>query len=165
MGERPGAILSFETFLYFINRLLVTIQHPAKDWQRGTLSAPSWCLCQKLSLSLLYFSKTLLHKSSEWSSLVTGPGLHSSPPEAKNPGIFHSSTKTFHSLVEENIKYTVKIMNNIVKIVINKGYWVCDRIQVDEKLYTWYFIIPSKLIFWYTLNFKLWATRNWWNYF
>ena len=43
-------------------------------------------VCQKLSLSLLYFNKTLLHKSSEQSSLVSGPGLNSSPPGAKNPG-------------------------------------------------------------------------------
>ena len=31
-------------------------------------------------------SLTLLHKSSEWSSLISGPGLNS-PLEAKNPGI------------------------------------------------------------------------------
>ena len=54
----------------------------------GTLSAPFWCLCQKLSLFPLYFNKTLLHKSSERSSLVSGPGLNSSPPGAKNPGVF-----------------------------------------------------------------------------
>ena len=42
----------------------------------------------KLSLSPLYFNKTLLHKSSEQSSLVSGPGLNSSPPGAKNPGVF-----------------------------------------------------------------------------
>ena len=54
----------------------------------GALSALFWCLCQKLSLSFLYFNKTLLHKSSEWSSLVSGPGLNSSPSEAKNPGVF-----------------------------------------------------------------------------
>ena len=29
----------------------------------GILSAPFWCLCQKLSLSPLYFNKTLFHKS------------------------------------------------------------------------------------------------------
>ena len=40
MDDGPGAILSFKTFLSFINRLLVTIQHPAKDQQGGTLSAP-----------------------------------------------------------------------------------------------------------------------------
>ena len=55
--------------------------------RRGTLSAPFWCLCQKLSPSPLYFNKTLLHKSSEWSSLVSGPGLNSLP-EARNPAFF-----------------------------------------------------------------------------
>ena len=45
-------------------------------------------ICQKLSLSPLYFNKTLLHKRSERSSLVSGPGWYSSPPEAKNPGVF-----------------------------------------------------------------------------
>ena len=54
----------------------------------GTLSAHFWCLCQKLSLYLLYFNKTLLHKSSEPSSLISGPGLNSSPLGAKNPGVF-----------------------------------------------------------------------------
>ena len=57
----------------------------------GTLSAPFWCLYQKLSLSPLYFNKTLLDKSSERSSLVSGPGLNSSPPEAKNPRVFSFS--------------------------------------------------------------------------
>ena len=32
--------------------------------------------------------KTLLHKSSEWSSLISGPGFNSSPPEARNPDNF-----------------------------------------------------------------------------
>ena len=39
------------------------------------LSAPFWCLCQKLSLFPLYFNKTLLHKSSERSSLISGPRI------------------------------------------------------------------------------------------
>ena len=60
----------------------------ANTKQAGTLSPPFWCLCQKLSLSPLYFNKTLLHKSSEWSSLVSGPRLNSPPPEAKNPRVF-----------------------------------------------------------------------------
>ena len=60
-----------------------------KDPRMGdTLSTPFWCLCQNLSLSPLYFNKTLLHKSSGWSSLVSGPRLNSSPLEAKNPGVF-----------------------------------------------------------------------------
>ena len=48
--------------------------------------------------SFLYLPYTLiklLHKSSEWSSLVSGPGLNSSPPEAKNPAS-HRSATTFH---------------------------------------------------------------------
>ena len=50
----------------------------------------NWCLCQKLSLSPLYFNKTLFHKSSARSSLISGPGLNSSPLEAKNPEVFAS---------------------------------------------------------------------------
>ena len=34
----------------------------AKNYQGGTPSVPFWCLCQKLSLCLLYFNKRLLHK-------------------------------------------------------------------------------------------------------
>ena len=37
----------------------------------------------------------LLHKSSEQSSLISGPRLNSSPPEAKNPGVFRGSATTF----------------------------------------------------------------------
>ena len=49
------------------------------------------------TLSLLYFNKTLLHRSSARSSLITGPVLSSSPLEAKNPGgVFYGSTTTFH---------------------------------------------------------------------
>ena len=49
------------------------------------------------TLSLLYFNKTLLHKRSARSSLITGPVLNSSPLEAKNPGgVFYGSTTTFH---------------------------------------------------------------------
>ena len=87
MGEGPGAILNFKTFLSFINRLLVTITS-SRRLAGGYSSAPFWCLCQKLSLSPLYFNKILLHKSSERSSLISGPGLNSSPPGAKNPGVF-----------------------------------------------------------------------------
>ena len=61
--------------------------HVVKNCMGGTLSATFWCLCQKLSLSPLYLNKTLLHKSSERSSLVSGPRLNS-PPGAKNPGVF-----------------------------------------------------------------------------
>ena len=71
-------------FLSLISSLLINF---LLNTSKGALFQPPLCLCQKLSLSLLYFNKTLLHKSSEQSSLVSGPRLNSSPPEAKNPGI------------------------------------------------------------------------------
>ena len=46
-------------------------------------------------LYLLYFNKTLLHKSSERSSLVSGPRLNSSPPGAKNPSVFMIQQQPF----------------------------------------------------------------------
>ena len=39
MGEGPGAILSFKTFLSFINRLLVTISEKAMAPHSST---PAW---------------------------------------------------------------------------------------------------------------------------
>ena len=66
-----------------------TVYNSTANTTKGVLFLPPfWCLCQKLSLFPLYFNKTLLHKSSEQSSLVSGPGLNSSPLEAKNPGVF-----------------------------------------------------------------------------
>ena len=96
-GEGPGKTPStLRSLSYPINSFLTDIKCLAKDQQGGTLSAPFWCLRQTLSLSLLYFNETLLHKNSERSSLVIGPGLNSSPPEAKNPSAFHSSATAFH---------------------------------------------------------------------
>ena len=46
------------------------------------------------AFSIPFIYKTVLHKSSEWSILLSGPGLNFSP-EAKNP-IFHGSATTFH---------------------------------------------------------------------
>ena len=58
--------LSLGVFLLsVINSLLTSIRCLAKNWQGSVFSTPFWCLCQKLSLSLLYFSKTLLHKISK----------------------------------------------------------------------------------------------------
>ena len=92
--------LSLEVCLsYLINTFLTDIKQLVKTSNGGTLSAPFRCLCQKLCLSLLYFNEMVLHKSSERSSLVTGPRLNPSPPEAKNPGVFHGSA-TFQSFPE-----------------------------------------------------------------
>ena len=62
----------------------VFIRAPNLENFKWSFLPPIWCL----SLSPLYFNRTLLHKSSEWSSLISGPGLNSSPLEAKNPGVF-----------------------------------------------------------------------------
>ena len=62
----------------------------------GTLFLPLLMSVPELSLSLSYFNKSLSHKSSERSSLDTVPALNSCPPEAKNPGIIHSSAATAH---------------------------------------------------------------------
>ena len=92
VGEGPGETPSaLRCLSHQINSLLNDIKQIVKTSKGGTLSALFWCLCQKL----LYCKKTLLHKSSEWSSLITGPGLNSSPLEAKNPAVFHSSATTF----------------------------------------------------------------------
>ena len=47
------------------------------------------------AFSLFYCNKNLLHKSSEQSSLISGPGLNSSPLEAKNPSVFRGLATTF----------------------------------------------------------------------
>ena len=97
VGEGPGETLSaLRCLSYLINSFLTDIKQLAKTSKGGTISSPFWCLYQKLCLSLLYFNKNLLNKSSERSSLVTSPGLNSCPPEAKNPGVFHGSAATFH---------------------------------------------------------------------
>ena len=67
--------------------------------QTKVFSNPSHSSSSHFMLFLLwarvYFNKTVLHKSSEWSNLIIGPGLNSSRPDAKNPRVFHSSETTF----------------------------------------------------------------------
>ena len=98
---------------------------PLLTLARGTLSAPFWSLCQNLSWSLLYFNKTLLHKSSEPSNLVSGPGLNSSPPEAKNPSIFHGSATTFQSwmLVKDGMFITHNKCHSQPKNIVFQLCW------------------------------------------
>ena len=57
-----------------------------KEWG-GILSAPFWCLCQKLPLCFLYFNKALLHKTCKGSSLVSDPRLQCSPQKVTDPGV------------------------------------------------------------------------------
>ena len=102
-------------------------------WQQwATLSAPFWCLCQKLSQSLLYFNKTLLHRSAKRLSLVTGPGLNSSLPEAKNPGIFYGSAATFHLGGSSGIlQDKVRILRALVLCSPSKHVFCCTLLTLQ----------------------------------
>ena len=106
---------------------------------RGHFPSPFWCRCQKLSLSLLYFNKTLLHKSSEQSSLVSGPGLYSSPLEAKNPGVFCGSATNFQNLkIKEDVMFKCSFVKykKLKQIIFLRTFfffffllWLYKRIQ------------------------------------
>ena len=76
------------------------IKRLAKNKQGGTLSADIYV--RSYLYFFLYFHKTMLNVRYEWSSLVPGRGSKSSPPEAMNPGILHSTqSQSFYS------KYTI----------------------------------------------------------
>ena len=67
--------------------VLVNVYKALMRLARGALSTAFWCLCQKISLYLFTLIK-LLHKSSEWSSLVPGPEAKSSSLEITNLALF-----------------------------------------------------------------------------
>ena len=103
-----------------------------KSSQGGTLSVPFWCLCQKFSLSLLYLNKTLLHKISEWSSLITACGSKSSPPEAMNPGVIHSSQP--EPFTSENVPEQLQRQNNSqTHSVRPPSPWYQNQIKISQK--------------------------------
>ena len=54
----------------------------------------------------------LSHKSSEWSSVITGPGLNSSSPEAKNAAIFHGSAINFQRDTVHEVAKSWTWLNN-----------------------------------------------------
>ena len=100
----PPSDAYVRSFFYLLYTLIKLYYTKALSDQASSL-APDWILLlrgpripvslhdstttfQKLSLSPLYFNKTLLHKISERSSLVSGPRLNSSPPGTKNPSVF-----------------------------------------------------------------------------
>ena len=55
---------------------------------KGVLFLPPSDVYVRSILYILYTLIKLCCTKAEWSSLVSGPGLNSSPPEAKNPGVF-----------------------------------------------------------------------------
>ena len=73
-----------------LKRLSSSSDYITSNWRLagGYTFCPLLMPVSEVSLSPLYLNKTLLHKSSERSSLVSGLELNSSPPGAKNPSIF-----------------------------------------------------------------------------
>ena len=104
-------------------RVYNSIANTSKLWKGGTLSTPFWCLCQKLSLSPLCFNKTLSHKSSEPSSLVSGPGLNSSRLEAKNPGVFLTFSNKLSHLYKISTYIHQEASVRSIRII-----WLCNYV-------------------------------------
>ena len=130
----------------------------------GTLSTPFWCLCQKLSLSPLYFTRTLLHKISEWSSLVSGPGLNSSPLEAKNPGVFvwfkqSLITMTNVIVLGSNIT-TDSNWNHKIKRHLLLGRKVMTNLDHDLILPTKIHIVKAMVFLVVMYRCESWAIKN-----
>ena len=98
VDEGPGTTLwALRHFLSLItSSLLVGMQLPAND-QQGALFLPPSGVYVRSFVYLFYTLIKLSHKSSERSSLVTGPRLNSSPPEAKNPSVFQRLSKNLSS--------------------------------------------------------------------
>ena len=98
VGEGPGETPSaLRCLSYLINSFLTDIKRLAKNYQGGTLSVHFWCLCQKFSLSLLYFNKTWLHKKLQavkphlWSWIeILASGGHKTCCNAQLEATFHT---------------------------------------------------------------------------
>ena len=120
--EGPGETSSaLRCFFYLIRSLLTDIKCLAKSQLAGTLSVPFWCLCQKLSLSLLYFNKTLLHKKFQvvkphlWPQIeILSPGGHQSWRNTRlaaatfhQAGLAHRLEFTIPAL-EDSPQYNIK---------------------------------------------------------
>ena len=82
----------------------------------GIFSAPFWCLCQKISLSLFIVIKFLPHKSPEWSSLVSGPKAKSSPSEITNPTLF---TISYQFLDQVHVQLNSECREHDLKVSIH----------------------------------------------
>ena len=78
----------WEILLIYCNKQFKKYIAPFLRLASGALSAPFWCLCQELSLSLFTVVKFLPHKSPEWSSLVSDLEAKSSSSDIMNLTLF-----------------------------------------------------------------------------
>ena len=66
VGEGPGETPStLRRLSYLINSFLTDIKHLSKNYPGGTLFYPLLMSISEVSLALIYFNKTLLHKISK----------------------------------------------------------------------------------------------------
>ena len=86
-----------------------------------------------MSEAVLYFNKTLLHKSFEWSSLISGPGLNSSPLEAKNPSVFRGSATTFQNAGLDEAQAGIKVAERIITD-LRYAYDITLMVESEEEL-------------------------------
>ena len=103
VGEGPGATLSLRHRLFLINSLLIVYNVLLKASRGHSFCLLLMSMSEAFSISL-YFNKSLLHKSSEQSTLISGPRLNFPSPEAKNPSIFHGSASTFQNQAQHSLK-------------------------------------------------------------
>ena len=90
------------------------------------LSAPFWCLCQKLFLSPLYFNKTLLHKSSEQSASSLAPNWILLLQGPRIPVSSRDSTTTFHLGGSSGIlQDKVRMLGALVLCSLNEHVFCC----------------------------------------
>ena len=86
----------------------------------------------------LYVFYTLIKlyyiKSSQWSSLVTGPRSNSSSLEAKNPGVVHSSLQQYFNtkeiLPELRVFQKFRAINHKMKIHMNPLTCVASQVAL-----------------------------------
>lgn len=108
-------------------------------------------MSMKISLSLLYFDKILLHKKLRVVRLVSGPGLKCSPPEkVLSPGRAH--TAWGHNLSVWPLSWAPHSNSTLdIKIWIYHGHYKCNKMQTKSILSSLRFAyhpVPVFLLLW-----------------
>ena len=95
--DKPVCFTHANILLSYVNELCICLKICLSSrfmsivlWPRMTHPAPMLSQNACCGWGAWCNSQTLLHKSTERSSLISGPGLNSSPLEARNPSIVHT---------------------------------------------------------------------------